>query len=136
MGMRSQRLALWLPPLALMGVIFAFSAQPSLDSGLGVIDQVGRKVIHFAQYALLCFLLWRPLAASTNPRRAVLLAFLLTSAYAMTDEYHQTFVEGRSGTVLDIGIDAIGVLIALALLRYYRALRPAAAPRGEGTGID
>jgi VanZ family protein len=116
MGMRSQRLALWLPPLALMGVIFVFSAQPNLDSGLGVIDQIGRKVIHFAQYALLCFLWWRPLAASTNPRRAVLLAFMLTSAYAITDEFHQTFVEGRHGTPVDWLIDSAGaVAVAVKL---------------------
>ena len=49
MGMRPLRLDLWLPPLVLMGVIFAFSAQPSLNSGLGLIDHIGRKVIHFAR---------------------------------------------------------------------------------------
>ena len=117
MSMRSQRIALWLPPLALMGVIFVFSAQPSLDSGLGVVDDVGRKVVHFAQYALLCFLWWRPLAASTNPRRAVLLAFVLTSAYAITDEYHQTLVEGRYGTPVDWLIDTAGAAATALRLR-------------------
>jgi VanZ family protein len=115
--MRSQRLALWLPPLALMGVIFVVSAQPSLDSGLGVVDDVGRKVVHFAQYALLCFLWWRPLAASTNPRRAALLAFVLTSAYAVTDEYHQTLVDGRHGTPVDWLIDTAGAAAAAVRLR-------------------
>jgi hypothetical protein len=42
-----RRLDPWLPPLLLMGVIFFFSAQPSLDSGLGVIDLVARKIVHF-----------------------------------------------------------------------------------------
>ena len=42
------RLELWLPPLLLMAVIFFFSAQPDLDSGLGDDRPVGRKVVHFA----------------------------------------------------------------------------------------
>ena len=116
MGVRPLRLDLWLPPLVLMGVIFALSAQPSLDSGLGVIDDVGRKLIHFGEYALLCFLWWRALASVTSPRRAAVLAFLITSGYAVTDEYHQTFVDGRHGTALDWLIDSAGAaVVALRL---------------------
>jgi VanZ family protein len=116
MGMRPLRLDLWLPPLVLMGVIFALSAQPGLNSGLGVIDLIGRKLIHIGEYALLCFLWWRPLATVTTPRRAALLAFLITSGYAATDEFHQTFVDGRHGNPLDWLIDSAGAaLVALKL---------------------
>lgn len=116
MGVRPLRLDLWLPPLVLMGVIFALSAQPSLDSGLGVIDQIGRKLIHFGEYALLCFLWWRALASVTSPRRAALLAFVLASGYAVTDEFHQSFVEGRHGNALDWLIDSAGAaVVALRL---------------------
>src|SRR3954453_18746362 len=118
MRMRAQRLGLWLPPLVLMGVIFFFSAQPSLNSGLGVIDHIGRKVIHFSEYALLCFLWWRALRSVTNERIAVLLAFVLASGYAITDEFHQTFVEGRHGTPVDWVIDSAGAgLVAFRLRR-------------------
>ena len=117
MGMRSQSFARWLPPLALMAVIFFLSAQPSLDSGLGLIDQIGRKVIHLAEYALLCLLWWRALTTSTNRRRAALLAFVIASAYAVTDEYHQTFVEGRHGTPVDWLIDSAGAATAALWLR-------------------
>src|SRR5215210_8219395 len=113
-----RRLGLWLPPLVLMGVIFFLSAQPSLDSGLGVIDLIGRKLIHFGAYALLCFLWWRALRNVTNERRAVLLAFVLASGYAITDEFHQTFVEGRHGTPVDWLIDSAGAgVVALHLWR-------------------
>ena len=118
MRMRPLRLGLWLPPLLLMGAIFFFSAQPSLNSGLGLIDQIGRKIIHFAEYGLLCFLWWRPLRSVTNPRAAVLLAFVIASAYAATDEFHQTFVEGRHGTPVDWLIDSAGAgLVAFRLWR-------------------
>jgi VanZ family protein len=117
MQMRRLRLDLWLPPVVLMGVIFAFSAQPSLDSGLGVIDLIGRKLIHFAEYALLCFLWWRPLATVTTPRRAALYAFLIASGYALTDEFHQSFIEGRHGTPVDWLIDSAGAAAAALRLR-------------------
>jgi VanZ family protein len=108
-----------------MGVIFAFSAQPSLNSGLGLIDQVGRKVIHFAEYGLLCFLWWRPLKTVTNPCRAVLLAFVLASAFAITDEFHQTFVEGRHGTPVDWLIDSAGAGLVAVILWRARERTPA-----------
>ena len=115
MGMRSLRLGLWLPPLVLMGAIFILSDQPSLDSGLGTIDLIGRKLVHFAEYALLCFLWWRPLATLTTPHRAAVWAFAIASGYAATDELHQTFVDGRHGSALDWLIDSAGA--ALAALR-------------------
>ena len=112
-----RRLGLWLPPLALMAVIFFFSAQPSLDSGLGVIDLVARKLVHFAEYALLCFLWWRLFEPGLGARRAALLAFLVSSAYAATDELHQSFVDGRHGTPVDWLIDSAGAGVAAWRLR-------------------
>jgi VanZ like family len=111
---RLRRLGLWLPPLLLMAVIFLLSAQSSLDSGLGLLDLIGRKLVHFAAYALLCFLWWRALASVTSPGRAALAALLLSSAYAVSDEYHQSLVGGRSGNALDWAIDTAGAaLVAL-----------------------
>lgn len=127
MRMRPLRLDLWLPPLVLMGVIFLLSAQPSLDSGLGLIDEIGRKLIHFAVYALLCFLWWRALVTVTSPGRAALLALLIAGGYAITDEYHQTFVEGRHGSPLDWAIDVAGAAAAAFRLRTARGRARAAA---------
>jgi VanZ family protein len=119
-----RRIDLWLPPLLLMGLIFFFSAQPSLDSGLGWIDTVGRKLLHFGEYALLSFLWWRLLRTGMPPRRAALLAFALASLYAASDELHQSFVDGRHGTPVDWAIDSAGAAVAaLAAL----ARRPVAA---------
>jgi VanZ family protein len=114
----ARRLELWLPPLALMAAIFFFSAQPDLNSGLGTIDLVGRKIIHFGQYALLAFLWWRAFEGPLGTRRAALAAFVLTIAYAATDEYHQSFVHGRHGSPVDWLIDSAGAgLVALRLSR-------------------
>ena len=108
----ARRLELWLPPLLLMAAIFFFSAQPDLNSGLGTIDLVGRKVIHLGQYALLAFLWWRALEGPLDKRRSALAALVVTIAYAATDEYHQTFVHGRHGSPLDWLIDTAGAGVA------------------------
>jgi VanZ family protein len=107
-----RRVDLWLPPLLLMGLIWFFSAQPSLDSGLGWIDTVGRKLIHFGEFALLSFLWWRLLHTSMPDRRAALTALLISSLYAATDEVHQSFVDGRYGTPVDWAIDTAGAAAA------------------------
>ena len=127
MGMSARTIGLWLPPLVLMGVIFFLSHQPSLDSGLGWIDFVGRKVLHFAEYALLCFLWWRPLATLVSPARAAALAFAIASGFAITDEYHQSFIEGRNGSPIDWAIDAAGAAAAALRLRKARTQEKLAA---------
>jgi VanZ family protein len=109
------------PPLALMGVIYAFSAQPDLSTGLGTWDLILRKLAHMAEYGLLWLLWHRALAYRSSMTAAV-----ITLAYAATDEFHQTFVAGRHGTPVDVLVDAAGV--AAAMLLYARRRRAAARP--------
>ena len=111
------RLDPWAPPLALMAIIFFFSHQPDLSSGLGVWDTIGRKIFHMAEYALLCFLWWRALATTTNAGRALAAAAAISVAYAITDEFHQTFIHGRHGTPRDVAIDSIGIAAACVWVR-------------------
>jgi VanZ family protein len=122
MGVTRKRLKLlsrldpWAPPLVVMAVIFGLSAQPDLNSGLGTIDLVGRKFVHAGEYALLCFLWWRALRTRMAESPALAAAFAICVAYSTTDEFHQTFVHGRHGTPVDVGIDAIGAATAAILI--------------------
>jgi VanZ family protein len=104
------------PPLVLMGAIFFFSAQPDLGTGLGVWDTILRKAAHMAEYGLLWFL-WHRALDTQNPVPAA----LITLAYAATDELHQSFVEGRHGTPVDVLIDAAGIAVAIAIHTRRRA---------------
>lgn len=101
------------PPLAVMALIFAFSAQPDLSTGLGTWDFIARKLSHVTIYAIL----WLTLARATDWRRPVA-ATVLALLYAASDELHQSFVAGRHGTPVDVAIDAVGMgLAALAWMR-------------------
>jgi VanZ family protein len=115
-----------LPPLLLMGLIFFLSAQPDLNSGFGIYDTIGRKLLHAATYGTLFLLWWRALGWPESP----LAAAAITLLYAISDEWHQTFVEGRHGSALDVAIDASGMLIAYGLAT--RGSRAARRPRAGG----
>ncbi len=109
------------PPLALMAVIFALSAQPDLNSGLGWIDFVGRKAVHMAEFGLL-WLLWHRALRWRLPWVAAAVAV----GYAVGDEIHQHYVSGRVGSPRDVAIDAAGVAmawVATALVRRHRRRR-------------
>ncbi len=95
------------PPLALMALIFALSAQPDLGTGLGVWDTALRKLAHTAEFGLLWLLWHRALGW-----RAPLAAAAIAVGYAITDELHQTTVPGRVGSPVDVLIDATGVALA------------------------
>ena len=111
----------WLPVVVWAGVIFAFSSVPSLSTDLGTWDTILRKLAHLAEYAVLGALLDRALR-----RPQLVVAVALAGLYAVTDEVHQLFVEGRHGSPLDVGIDTLGALLGVLL---WRALMRRWTPR-------
>ena len=114
-----RRALAWLPVLAWAGLIFAFSAQSSLrfieDDAL---DFVVRKVGHAGVFGILALLSWRAMGMTTVWRQpwTPIVALGMTAAYAITDELHQGFVAGRYPSPVDVGIDTLGALIAIAIV--------------------
>lgn len=109
----------WLPVLLWMGVIFVASSRSSLPFVLNkTVDFATKKAGHVTEYGVLAFLLWR--AISKERGWAALPsfggAFVLSLLYAISDEFHQTFVPGRSGRLADVGSDVLGVILALGLI--------------------
>ena len=87
---------------------------------LATIHFITRKLAHFTEYAILGFLAAR--AFRTSPRPAIRQRWFLISAalvvvFALLDEYHQSFVPNRTGTIYDSFIDMAGGLTALIFLR-------------------
>lgn len=85
-----------------------------------VVHFITRKVAHFTEYAILAFLAARAFSASPRPAissRWFLISLTLIVTYALLDEYHQTFVPTRTGSVFDSLIDIAGGLTALLVIR-------------------
>lgn len=84
---------------------------------------VTRKVAHFLEYALLGFLAARAFYSSSQQliqRRWFLISLLLVVLYSLSDEYHQSFVQGRGASIYDSLIDMSGGFAALLLYALWR----------------
>ncbi len=98
-----------------MALIFYLSAQTSVGPELPAWTRI---VAHFTEYATLAAL-WSWALAPLVGRRAITAAFVISVLYAITDEYHQSFVAGRDSDPLDVLTDAIGAFAALAAIRLW-----------------
>ncbi len=113
----------WLPLLAWMGIIFWLSSQPEpISLSESWLETLVGKIGHLIGYAGLGLLWWRALSARwlKSEQQKWAAAFVLSVLYAASDEYHQTFVPGRSGRLTDVLIDAAGTALALWLLCRWR----------------
>lgn len=106
---RIRLVSVWVPVLVWAAVIFALSSIPSLGTGLGTWDLILRKLAHITEYAILALLLRRAVATPV--------AFAAAVLYAISDEFHQTFVHGREGRPRDVLIDTVGVVLGLLAAR-------------------
>lgn len=111
----------WLVVFLWMLVIFAFSQQP--HSGqvtakvFGPYNIAVRKIAHVSEFAVLAVLLWRAwtktLLKGGIGRFCNIASLAISALYALTDEWHQTFVPGRSACLSDAAIDTGGALLGL-----------------------
>jgi VanZ family protein len=110
----------WLPSLLLMALIFYLSSLPATDiPDLGWVDLVAKKAGHAVGFGLLSITYLYALPTQLSLPNRLLLAWMLTFAYGLTDEWHQSFVLSRNASLVDVGIDAVGAAIALWLIYPY-----------------
>jgi len=130
------------PPLLWMGIMSGFSTDafspehtggyllpflrwllPSATPAVLELLNVGvRKATHMMEYGVLALLWYRALRPPEAdwPTRAGLIAFLLSAAFGGVDEFHQTFVPSRTGSLVDVGWDCLGAGLALITYAVYR----------------
>jgi VanZ family protein len=124
----------WLPPLLWMALIWGLSTDVgSADNTAGLfiwimsrlfpwatpaqIDLahgVMRKLGHLTEYGILAALWFRTLRVGQrlDSARSAWIALAISVAWALTDEFHQTFVPSRTASVLDVLVDATGATLA------------------------
>ena len=120
----------WGPAFVLMLVIFIFSATPSYDlPNFGGIDTIVKKGAHMLGYALLTLAYLRGSTGKAITGRETwkyaIFSLFLAALYAMTDEYHQSFVPGRNSRWTDVGIDTIGGAVGLLVWAIVPTVRRA-----------
>ncbi len=76
-----------------------------------------RKCMHASIYFILALLVFNALRfTNTINTKRYFLTLFICFFYALLDEYHQTFVVGRTGQLMDVFIDTFGSLVGLCIL--------------------
>lgn len=94
-----------------MAVIFFYSGQSDPSPGL---SQLGHVVAHFTEYAILAGL-WCFALVPTLGAKGLVAAAAISILYAVSDEIHQSFVDGRDSDPVDVLVDSAGVAAAVGL---------------------
>lgn len=106
------RIVLWLAVVIWLGGIFYLSHQAA---PLGVTASPREAIaVHLGLYAALALLLQVALGVQ-RPGRWAVAVVALTALYGASDELHQAFVTGRTASWADIGLDAAGAALGVAL---------------------
>ena len=81
-----------------------------------------RKTGHVVGYGILCLLLlrgWRATLGGSRASLAALLAWAGTAFIASLDEWHQTFIPSRTGTIRDVLLDSVAGLAFLLVAQLW-----------------
>jgi len=107
---------LWAPVLLVMAVIFFASSLSDLSA---LPSEVSDKTGHFVGYAVLGVAVLRAMARarlSGVTARSAVLAWVVCLAYGASDEFHQSFVPGRTPALDDLAADAAGAATSILVL--------------------
>ena len=123
----------WLPVLTLCLVIFLQSCFPSPDVGPSF--HLKDKVLHMVVYGLLAVLVARACRLTWPGRLSAMQLLLISVAfstlYGLSDEWHQTLVASRHGSLLDALADFTGGVVGALLYVKWVAARNRAAGRSS-----
>ncbi len=146
----------WLPVIFWMGIIFCMSTDAfSSDNTSRIIgpmlyllfpgmspDDVAllhgliRKAGHVGEYFVLGILLFRAFRGASLQLwqlRWTIAALIIVVFYALSDEFHQSFVATRTASFFDAGIDSIGGILAqLVIVLWYHRCGNRRAVKSDG----
>ncbi|KOS69388.1 hypothetical protein AEA09_13035 [Lysinibacillus contaminans] len=137
----------WVAVLVWMTIIFYLSHQPvTISNGLSVgltevivqkvegiasdyefnmdsANHIMRKNAHFFMYFVLGLFVISALWKSGVARyRGFRLALLICGLYAISDEVHQYFIEGRGPQLNDVLIDSAGAFVGISLFCFTKLM--------------
>lgn len=137
MDNKRKKIIAWILIVFWMAFIFFMSNQPGdvsskqSDFVVVLMDMLGidlnsrfgdlstliiRKGAHFTEYMILYFLAFNLLRLYISKKKAYIYSLFIVFGYACTDEFHQLFIEGRSGQFKDVLIDTSGGTFGMVLI--------------------
>ena len=120
---RKRSLLRFIPPIAVMALIFALSSRTGDDMNTLLPffqtllpNMKGFDWGHFIAYFVLAVSIDYSLGRKADRLYMKLFIIALCGIYGLTDEYHQSFVGGRTPDLKDIRNDCIGAAIAVLVI--------------------
>lgn len=137
MNKKAKIIISWALVIICMAVIFSLSAQTAGESSevsgqlifmmkLNISQDFIRTVAHFLEYTGLAVLIFNALYQTFGYQRPFV-ALIISSLYAVSDEIHQLFVEGRAFQISDIVIDSLGaaggITVLILLIKFVSKIK-------------
>lgn len=108
------KISLWAPPI--LWAIFIFRLSDGKVPSVSPVywqDFVFKKLAHVIFYGIFSLLIYRGMIGEgMSKKKAIIWAICFATLYGATDEYHQSFTQGRESRVRDIGFDGIGAILS------------------------
>jgi VanZ family protein len=124
---RQMNAVLRMVPMALaMGTIFFVSHQPGDSLSLPQLPGFD-KLAHMISYGVLAiavFFAWSEQQKNSKPRAVMLATLVFCLLYGISDEFHQSFILGRTVSVYDLLADGVGAAMACAFWARWRKRIP------------
>lgn len=110
-----------------LGITNSHPSENKIEKATALLNSPLRKVMHASVYFVLAFFIMLLINIIKNKKNylfSFIITILICFIFALTDEYHQTLVMGRTGQFLDVLIDTSGgILGSLFFGTYYLAYK-------------
>ncbi|MGR8929380.1 MAG: VanZ family protein [Gammaproteobacteria bacterium] len=111
----------WPALLAYCGLIFLLSAQAKLP--IPQVFNVQDKLLHLGAYSIMAIFSWRAFRHfRLNETAVAWISFLFCGLYGLSDEWHQSFVPGRTVSFWDWTADTSGAALTSYLIVKYQLM--------------
>lgn len=110
----------------LLSVILGILHVTVSPSTFAILHECFRKLAHLTEYGIFSLLIYASLLGTVDfewRARLALRGIVIAAIYSLTDEYHQSFVTGRTPTIVDCGIDTVGASLATMIPFAWDRLR-------------
>ena len=120
---KDRRVTAVLYPLVLMALIFAESSIPMAGGPdtikfLTELDPTIQNLLHIPLYGTLAYLWCKAFSKrNTSLKKIIVCSLIITILYGCFDEFHQSFVKGRYGSLLDVYLNTVGALIGVFVFK-------------------
>lgn len=83
-------------------------------TNINILSIIIRKLAHYTEYLILGILVMN---LNNKKSKSIYLSIIICLLYAISDEFHQSFVPGRSCQLYDVAIDFFGSLTGIFIYK-------------------